>query len=200
MSRCDYTWGAKPLKPPLKEVPAPVPTVIELVRQARAGHREAFSILYERYKQTVTMLLLSKVGHREDALDLMQESFLIGYQRLGTLNDNEKFGAWICGIASHLGINHVQRRRGREKPLHPETAELAAPPPSALSETGKAVWTAIHSLPERYHLPLLLRYVEGLGAMEISDKTDLTYGSTRVVLSEGTRLLRDKLRPLLSSD
>jgi RNA polymerase sigma-70 factor (ECF subfamily) len=84
----------------------------ELVAWALAGNREAFGLLYDRYARLVRAVAFGAAGpDRETVQDLTQECFLRAFQRLETLRDSARFGAWVVGIARQLVREYRRRRR-----------------------------------------------------------------------------------------
>src|SRR6186713_2152361 len=158
-----------------------------LVRRARAGDRSAFGALHGRYSRLVHGLLLARV-QPEIADDLVQDVFLVAMQRLGSLDDDNAFGAWLCRIARNLAVDHHRTAR-RNDPL-PAVEAGEAPPPTA---EARQVLHAIRDLPEAYAETLILRLVEGMTGPEIAARTGLTPGSVRVNLHRGMKLLRSRL-------
>jgi RNA polymerase sigma-70 factor, ECF subfamily len=71
----------------------------------------------------------------------------------------------------------------------PETLEHHDSPQAE----AKEILAAIRSLPEAYRETLVLRLVEGMTGLEISEQTGLTPLSVRVNLHRGMKLLRQKL-------
>src|SRR5262249_35476186 len=74
-------------------------TDAELVRQALGGRADAYAELVRRWAPRIMALCHGKTGHRGAAEDLAQETLLRGYRALSTLNEPEKFGSWLYGIA-----------------------------------------------------------------------------------------------------
>lgn len=157
-----------------------------LVSRSLRGETAAFAALHERYARMVHAVLLARTAP-EDARDLVQEVFLIAWQRLSELQDKDAFGPWIVRIARNRATDlHRAKRSSVELP-----ADLAAPErPTA--EANEAL-AAICALPEAYRETLLMRLVEGLTGPEIAQRTGMTHGSVRVNLTRGMKLLKAQL-------
>src|SRR4030095_4695535 len=94
----------------------------ELVERARQGDREAFRVLVERYQRKVAALALGMLRNREDALDIVQDTFTKAYQSLDKFKGDSSFYTWIYRIGVNLCIDH-QRREARYVQLGPVTDE-----------------------------------------------------------------------------
>ena len=88
------------------------PTDGELVERARRGDREAFRGLVERYQRKVAALALGMLRNREDALDIVQDTFTKAFQSLDKFKGDSSFYTWVYRIGVNLCIDH-QRRESR---------------------------------------------------------------------------------------
>lgn len=154
---------------------------------AREGDRQAFGKLFLRYAPMVHGVLLAQLP-RADADDLMQDVFITALERISTLQDASKLGAWLAMIARNRVID--QHRAKPKLGLVPVPATHTSQPPRA--EAGQ-VLEIIRTLPEAYREPLVLRLVEGLTGPEIAEQVGLTPESVRVNLFRGMKLLRERL-------
>jgi RNA polymerase sigma-70 factor (ECF subfamily) len=160
-----------------------------LVRNARDGDEAAFRQLYDRYARVVHGLLLARVP-RADVDDLVQDVFVAAWRRLQTLRDPAAFGGWLSMIARNRATDY--HRRTAEMVDLPDTLQ-ASDSTSARAE-ALAVLDTIRSLPDAYRETLVLRLVEGMTGLEISERTGLTAASVRVNLHRGMKMLREKLQ------
>ena len=85
------------------------PSDWELVQRAREGDREAFRELVERYQRKIAALALGMLRNREDALDVVQETFTKAYQNLDRFKGDASFYTWLYRIAVNLCIDHQRR-------------------------------------------------------------------------------------------
>jgi RNA polymerase sigma-70 factor, ECF subfamily len=161
-------------------------TEVQWIAAARRGDRAAFGQLFLRYAPLVHGVLLARMP-RADADDLMQDVFVTALERLASLSDDGKVGAWLATLARHRAID-VWRSKPRLA-LAPEVTSAVQPPRAEVNE----VLAVIRSLPEAYREPLVLRLVEGLSGPEIAEQVGLTPDSVRVNLFRGMKLLRERL-------
>lgn len=161
-------------------------TEAQWVAAARRGDRAAFGQLFLRYAPLVHGVLLARMP-RADADDLMQDVFVTALERLATLVEVEKVGAWLATLARNRAID-VWRAKPKLA-LVPEVTSSMQPPRAEVGE----VLAIIRSLPEAYREPLVLRLVEGLSGPEIAEQVGLTPDSVRVNLFRGMKLLRERL-------
>lgn len=80
----------------------------ELVNKAILGDKDAYGELVERYADMMYHIALSKIGDCDRAQDVVQDSFLTGYQNLARLRNPSSFGFWIAGITRNICSNHIR--------------------------------------------------------------------------------------------
>src|SRR3954469_9019655 len=83
--------------------------MLHLVERAAAGDDRAFEELMQATTRGVRTVLRQYARRDDDVRDLTQEVFLRALQRLQTLDDPERFTAWLYAIARNAGLDHVRR-------------------------------------------------------------------------------------------
>ncbi len=97
-------------------------TLIEQVRAAQAGDRDAFGELVERFERSVFATALRRLGNHVEAQELTQEVFVQALRKVHQLREPECFGGWLRTIANRLAINR-RMRSGPAMPTDRETLE-----------------------------------------------------------------------------
>jgi RNA polymerase sigma-70 factor, ECF subfamily len=94
-----------------------VPTDDALIAAAKLGDHHAFSELWKRHSRTAFSMAYRITGNRDDAEDVIQDTWMKTYTRLGTFGGRAKFSTWLMRIAinSSLMIHRAKR-------AHPETS------------------------------------------------------------------------------
>ena len=87
-----------------------------LVAQAREGDTVAFGELVRRYEGKIFRLAQHITQNREDAEDVLQETFLKAYEHLDQFQGNSKFYTWIVRIAVNQALMKLRRRKAEWKP------------------------------------------------------------------------------------
>jgi len=182
----------------------------ELVLRARQGDRQAFRELVERYQRKVAALAVGMLRNREDALDVVQDTFTKAYQSLDRFKGDSSFYTWVYRIAVNLCIDH-QRREARYVPLgvdadeaNDETVPVTSddlernePFEHARSqEIGARLANAIEELTPDHRAVILLREVDGLSYEEISQVLECPKGTVMSRLHYARRQLQARLRGL----
>ena len=82
-----------------------------LLAQAREGDTRAFSELVRRYESKIFRLAQHITQNREDAEDVLQETFLKAYEHLDQFQGNSKFYTWVVRIAVNQALMKLRRRK-----------------------------------------------------------------------------------------
>jgi RNA polymerase sigma-70 factor (ECF subfamily) len=146
-----------------------------LVSRACQGERWAEEALYQRHVAYIMGMVVRLLGNRTEAEDVVQDTFLIGLDRLDTVRRPEAIRGWLAMIA----VREVRRRLRRARLL----ARLGFHSPKegvdfeslagqeADTETRvelAAIGDAVAKLPADERLAWMLRYVEGEPLEEVA--------------------------------
>ena len=177
----------------------------ELVALCLKGQKEAYNVLVVRYQSRIYSLAYRLGGDYDEARDLAQEAFIRIYQELPQFDASRKFFPWMYRVARNTCINYLQKR-SRAVPAEEAIEDLATmaahnPDYNPEQRLEKSVVTdqirqAILSMPEKYALPVMLKYIEGLSYQEIGKALDLPQSTVETRLFRGRQALQKKLADL----
>jgi RNA polymerase sigma factor (sigma-70 family) len=182
------------------------PSDAALMTRLAAGEREALDPLMERHYRRLYRLALAYLRHPDDALDVVQETFVRAYVHAGRWREDREVGAWLTRIAINQSIDRYRREKCRRRfmePLEDEAAPAAPAAPSsperaiAAREIAEQVGQAVESLPEKQRAVFLLRHREGLPLDEIGRTLGLNLGTVKSSLHRAVIRLRDQLGELI---
>ena len=168
----------------------------EAVERVRAGDVEAYRVLVERHWRGVLAVLRQRLGNSADVEDLLQETFVRAYERLGQLREPRKFRLWLLRIATKLCAD--LRRRRREVVPGEESLRLLVerqPSRDARPSPDTHVLDAVEALPQKYREVVMLRFLGGMTCKELAEFLDEPAGTVRNRLFRALEMLRSKLRP-----
>jgi RNA polymerase sigma-70 factor (ECF subfamily) len=178
-----------------------------VVVQAREGDTEAFGELVRRYEGRIFRLAQHVTQNREDAEDVLQETFMKAYEHLDQFKGDSKFYTWIVRIAVNQALMKLRRRKTDKSVSLDETIdtgedmvvrEIAAwgeDPEQQLSreELGGILETAIQSLEPLYRSVFVLRDIEELSTEETAEMLGLSVPAVKSRLLRARLQLREKL-------
>ena len=178
-----------------------------LVAQAREGDTTAFAELVRRYEGKIFRLAQHVTQNREDAEDVLQETFMKAYEHLDQFQGNSKFYTWIVRIAVNQALMKLRRRKTDKSVSLDETSrhrrgylvrEIAAwdeNPEQRFSreELGGILDSAIQSLEPPYRSVFVLRDIEELSTEETAEALGLSIPAVKSRLLRARLQLREKL-------
>ena len=149
--------------------------LLNLVRRAQAGNRDAFGRLAEAFEPAVFGIVLRRLRNRAEAAEVTQDVFMRALRKLNQLRDPERFAGWLKRIAVRMSINRAVRRP-RETMYAPETFDSLRHAPSApldgmlQTERAHQVRTSLRRLRALDRDTLVAFYFEGQSLKEMSDR------------------------------
>lgn len=178
----------------------------ELVRRSKAGEQEAFRQLFDRYHRQLLAVATGMTGNGDDAMDVVQETFVRAHRNLGGFLGESAFYTWIYRIAVNIGIDFRRRQSRRAEVMQAEPIDENAsdpertPDPGALvarREIGTRILRVIDELTPEHKAAIILREIEGLSYEDISKVMQCSKGTVMSRLHYARKKLQAKLRDLL---
>ena len=178
------------------------------------GHPEQATAAFEQdalqHMDALYRTALRMSRHREDAEDLVQETYLRAFRFVDRFTPGTNLKAWLFKILTNIFINRY-RKLSREpdvdylgddeefylyqKARGPGSAPLSqSAEDAALGQLGRArIIKAIESLPEPYRLAVILVDVEGFSYKEIAEITGVKAGTVMSRIARGRKMLQRTL-------
>ena len=151
-----------------------------LVEQSREGNRTAQYQLYGLYVDAMFNVAMRLLTIREDAEDIIQESFVEAFKKLDSFRFESTFGAWLKRIVINKSINHLKARRllfssmENEEELLDDDKE-AEPDPFEIDK----IKIGLSQLPEGYRQIITLYLIEGYDHVEIGEIMGITTSTSK---------------------
>lgn len=175
-----------------------------LVERTLQGDREAFRLLVLRYQGLVGDLVWRACGDRTVHEDLVQETFLRAYQKLGGFDPQRRLSTWLASIALNVARDHGRRRKVRDQGArHIAPAVNRGPGPLEAAEKGEVrtrVTAALDDLPEPQREVVVLSVWGGLSQREIAGALDVPLGTVKTRHRTALQRLRALVAPLVGGD
>jgi RNA polymerase sigma-70 factor (ECF subfamily) len=168
----------------------------ELVERAQRKDQAAFADLVRRYERMALAMAYSIVGNSSMAGDVAQEAFLRVWQRLGELDDPDRFLGWFGTVIRNLATDQA-RRKPRELPPGYDNRQVIDPVVLAdQMENRRMIHAALLQLDELTRSAMMLRYYEDLTSKQISELLGLSPAAVDMRLSRGRTELKQSLMKL----
>jgi RNA polymerase sigma-70 factor (ECF subfamily) len=164
-----------------------------LMARYQAGDGNALAALYEATAQGMINFVYGLTGDRALSEDVLQEVFLRVHRVRHTYTPGRPVRPWLYGIARHVAIDALRKRR-REVPVGGETIlrERAAPAPGAALEMAD-IEAALAGLPKTQREAFLMTKVSGLSVREAAAALGTTEGAVKVGVHRAVKALRSFL-------
>ena len=174
------------------------------LKQALQASPEVLSTIYTAHHRHVLRVCRRFFRHAEDAEDAAAEVFLKLHRVLGKKNEALPFRPWVSQVAGRHCIDKLRRRK-RELNSCGGATDLTEVPdnstPSPLSqilrkEEHRQVREQLIRLPEKYKVPLFLRYYKRMTYAEIARTLNRGLPAVKIMIFRAKDQLRRNLRGL----
>jgi RNA polymerase sigma-70 factor (ECF subfamily) len=150
-----------------------MPDLDELVRRCQAGELAAFTELFRRYEGRAYRLARTILNHEHDAEDAVQDAFLRVFERIDRFRGDASFDTWFTAIMVNVCRDRLRRRKVRRAlPLEWLRGRLRGD--DDVVDLGnrrlehQALWGLVQRLDDKYRLPVILHYYEGLPCGDVA--------------------------------
>ena len=175
-------------------------TEAQWIAEAKAGDKEAFSHLVEKYHRPVFSVCYRMLGTPTAAEDAAQEAFIRAYQALDRYDPERSFATWLLSIASNYSIDQLRKKKVTILSMDSEKHAWLAPPdpgPSpekaALEKEKQALVQAmLIELNETDRAAVVLQFWHDYSYEEIAETLDLSTSAVKSRLFRARRLLAEK--------
>jgi RNA polymerase sigma-70 factor, ECF subfamily len=175
-----------------------------LIADCLQGRTSAFGELVCRYQDRLYNTVFRLVGNAEDALDVVQETFLHAYQSLASFKGDSLFFTWIYRIAINTSISMKRKQRfmiridarspqgGAIEPL--DASEFSQPEHALeMAEEEKILQEALNRLSPEHRAVLVMKDIEGQKYEEMAEVLEVPIGTIRSRLHRARLELRGLL-------
>ena len=179
----------------------------DIIQQAINGQESAYEALLHRYKNGIYNMIYQMIKNREEAEDLVQETFIKAFNSLESYNDNYAFSTWLYKIAFNHCIDAIRKKKLKTFPLdrpiqlrdgevkHEIKDETHSPEGDFLfAEKKKRIQITINSLPKRYRQAIILRHQEDRSYEEISQILNIPLGTVKARIFRAREMLKKRLQ------
>ena len=162
----------------------------DLVRLAQQGDMRAFEELVARHRDRVYTRAYSMMRNEDEALDLSQDAWVKGWQRLGQFQGDSSFVTWMTRIVINLCLDQLRRLKRKraeslealeEEPGGVEAhIEIAAPNPTAgleRAEVRASINRALAQMSANHRTVLILHEFEQMEYKEIAKRMQCSVGT-----------------------
>jgi len=184
-----------------------------LVRAAQKGDLAAFEELVGRHRDKLYGRAFSMMRNEEEAIDLSQEAWVKGWQRLRQFQGESSFGTWMTRIVINLCLDQLRKqKRQRTESIEAMDEEsggverqmpVVVPNPSAgleRAELRQHIDEALSKLSHEHRTALVLHEFEDMEYKEIAKTMGCSIGTVMSRLFYARRKMASLLADLRKED
>lgn len=160
----------------------------EYVEQILQGDQEAFRRLYEKYSPVAMRVAYAITRDREMAKDVLQETFVRVYRFLPSYDLSQSFRSWFYRILTNE-CNRMLKKQHRLLFVHTPNWEEQMADRREDRELDQ-LYGAIQELEDKYRIPVVLKYLQGLTEKEIAEALDLNQNTVKTRLFQARQKLK----------
>lgn len=181
------------------------------VEAALKGNESAFSALYESTQRDMYYIALKYMKNEEDAMDVLQDSYIKAWQSLATLKDPASFRAWFGRIVANTAKNALAKKRpmlfsqlegendeGEQFALDIEDEKSEFQPERSYTqkETQELVHELIDSLSDEQRLCILMYHLDAQSIKDIAETFGISENTVKSRLLYGRKAIKAKAEEL----
>jgi RNA polymerase sigma-70 factor, ECF subfamily len=180
---------------------------MELVGKAKSGDIDAFEALMKKTQGKIYNLGLRLLKNKEDAADLLQETYIKAYEKIPKFRGKSAFSTWIYRIATNFALMKLRKQKNDKISIdelkknsdgsyfkkqisdwsHNPMAYFKNEELKALLDRG------INSLPPKYKSVFVLHDIEGLPIAEVASILSLSVPAVKTRVHRSRLFLRERI-------
>jgi RNA polymerase sigma factor (sigma-70 family) len=172
----------------------------DIIERSKKGNRQAQYKLYQLYSKAMFNICYRMMNDREDAEDMLQESFSEAFRRLDSFRFESTFGAWLKMIVINRCINEIKRKKAQLEffddmsPFEDEE-DTTNDEPSGLSP--EKIRKAMAELPKGSRMIFSLYLLEGYDHQEISEILNISESNSKTQYMRAKQRIKEILKTQL---
>jgi RNA polymerase sigma-70 factor (ECF subfamily) len=168
-----------------------------LVRQSLGGDLSAFRTLVERHQPFIYSLAFRSIPHREEAEDIVQDTFIKVWLNLRFFDFRGKFTTWVYRIVANLCIDRL-RSKNRQTPgtaIREENKPLWGTGKDAMKKVeeqdlAEYIKLLADHLSPKQRMVFILRDLQDLSIEEVCQVLQISEGSVKTNLYHARNAIR----------
>jgi RNA polymerase sigma-70 factor (ECF subfamily) len=170
----------------------------KLVQDCQQGELAAFASLFRRHEARIYRLAMAILHDERDAEDAVQDACLRVFERIKRYRAESSFETWLTAVVVNVCRDRLRRRQVRHALPLDQCHERADSGDLAETVAGRlrrqTLWSVVDRLQEKYRLPVILHYHEGLSCSEVAEVLALRTTTVYSRLNTARVQLRAMLR------
>lgn len=178
--------------------------IYTLIEKIKEGDREAFMTVTRLYQKRIFLLAYSFFHNREDAMDIVQETFLRLFKKANMFRRGENFHNWLLQIAKNLCIDYYRKSLSRSAEMQTEKSieEMNLPlendkNPYASADLRRIISECIKKLAQKQRMIFVMKHYNQFKYSEIAQVLGISMGTAKSLHFKAVQNLRSLIAPFL---
>jgi RNA polymerase sigma-70 factor (ECF subfamily) len=170
---------------------------IERIKQILSGNTSAFAYFVETYQDMAITIAHRICGNRQDAEDVVQDSYVKAYRNLHSFRSDSKFSTWLYRIVYNTAVTHSNSSKMWVSNLETDIEKAAHLSENDLGisieeiDRKETVAETMAKMPKGDALLLTLYYMEDNPIKEIAKIPGLNESNVKVKLHRARKLFKE---------
>lgn len=183
---------------------------IALVNRAKAGDESAFGQLFDRHRELVFRFALQMIRNRDEAEDVVQESFVRAFRNIGSYQDRAKFTTWLLRIVTNLCTDrarmvhrrhHLEQQQAREGLIWMTEGDREDPNDNLVADGRRQMLReALAELSDAHRQLIIMRDLEEMEYADIASLLGCSVGGAKLRVLRARRALKDRITPRMEAE
>ena len=172
----------------------------EIIIRIKKGDQAAFRKIVEEFRQQAFSMAFRILCNEEESRDVVQESFIKVWQKIGTYDMSQKFSTWLYKIVANSAIDRMRLIKRQnlvniEKVIGKIDFQNLDSFQTEVdnNETAQLIMWIAEGLPEKQKIIFILRDLQGVDSSEVQQILKLSETSVKSNLYHARRAIREKL-------
>ena len=165
----------------------------QLIIDCKKQQHKAQEELYKRFSGKIFGVCVKYAPNYTEAEDILQDAFIIIYNKIGQYKNKGSFEGWLKRIAINVALQRY-RKKGVLDLVDEHNIPDVVVEPEEEQVSLDVLLKLIQELPDRYRLVFNMYVLDGYQHKEISELLDITVGTSKSNLSRARVILKDKLQ------
>lgn len=177
--------------------------LLALAERIQGGERDAFAEMVGLFQKRIFGLAYGFFRDREDALEIVQETFMRVYEKIGSFRPEYSLQSWIFRLAYNLCVDHY-RKHGKRRMLQ-DDIERVPQRDLAQEERSQALWEsrqtaaaidrAVLGLSRKQQEVFILKYRQGMKLHQVAETMAVSLGTVKALHHRALRRIRREVAP-----
>ena len=156
----------------------------EIIKSAQEGDRRSFEMIFQAYFNYVANVAYRVVANKQDAEEVVQETFMTIYRNIKGFEFRSTFKTWAYRITVNTALNYVKKNTKHRNNANFDDTFSASQPPEAYTqlegnETKERLQQLLDALTPEHKTIMVLRSLQGLSYQEIAETLEIPINTVR---------------------